>query len=244
MFRRSAQVDHRGADVKAMSVPAPDPVGPEVHPAILQTVALTLRPTAGEPVALTTRVLDLEPQPDGGTNLVVACPDGHDPLEHHFEATVAWTYPLGRMECPVSTRPGRRAYGQVWVLRPSSAATRIQERAFFRARVSVPVVLAWTVETEDDAEPAPRDLTAVAVDLGEGGLLAVVHTEPPAAGTLVDATVRVEGTNYTQPARVVRHVDFISGGLGVAVAFLDPKLHGDRFRKLVFESERRRRRVR
>ncbi|MFW6869095.1 PilZ domain-containing protein [Nocardioides sp. CPCC 206347] len=227
-----------------MSVPTPDPAGPEVHPAILQTVALTLRPTAGEPVALTTRILDLEPQPDGETTLVVACPDGHDPLEHHFEATVSWTYSLGRMECPVSTRPGRRAYGRVWVLRPSSAATRIQERAFFRARVSVPVFLAWSDAPAGDEEPASHDLTAVAVDLGEGGLLAVVRTDPPAPGTLVESTVRVDGTNYTQPARVVRHVNFASGGIGVAVAFLDPKLHGDRFRKLVFESERRRRRVR
>lgn len=227
-----------------MSVPAPDPVGPEVHPAILQTVDLTLRPTAGEPVAFTTRVLDVEPQPDGRSTLVVACPDGHDPLEHHFEATVSWSYPLGRMECPVSTRPGRRAYGRVWLLRPAATATRIQERAYFRARVSVPVVLTWTEESEGDEVPVVRDLTAVAVDLGEGGLLAIVRTEPPAAGTLVESTVRVDGINYTQPARVIRHVGFASGGIGVAVAFIDPTVHGDRFRKVVFESERRRRRVR
>lgn len=227
-----------------MSVPSPDAAGPEVHPAILQTVALTLRPTAGDPVALTTRVLDLEPQPDGRTTLVVACPDGHDPLEHHFEATVSWTYPLGRMECPVSTKPARRAYGRVWVLCPSTPAIRIQDRAFFRARVSVPVVLTWADEAEGDDESVQNDLTAVAVDLGEGGLLALARTEPPAIGTIVDTTVRVDGVNYTQSARVVRHVDFVSGGVGVAIAFLDPKVHGDRFRKLVFESERRRRRIR
>lgn len=227
-----------------MSAPAPDPAGPEVHPAILQAVDLVLRPTAGDPIALTTRVLDVEPQLDGRSTLVVACPDGHDPLEHHFEATVSWSYPLGRMECPVSTQPGRRAYGRVWLLRPAATATRIQERSFFRARVSVPVVLAWTEESEGDEEPVERDLTAVAVDLGEGGLLALVRTEPPAAGTLVQSTVRVEGVNYTQPARVIRQVDFASGGVGVAVAFIDSTIHGDRFRKLVFESERRRRRVR
>ncbi|MCX6401422.1 MAG: PilZ domain-containing protein [Propionibacteriales bacterium] len=232
-----------------MSVHA-DPAGPEVHPAILQAVALRLRPTAGEPVDLATRVLDVEPQPDGRTTLVVACPEGHDPLEHHFDATVSWTYPLGRMECPVSTRPGRRAYGRVWLLRPTAPATRIQERAFFRARVSVPVVLAWQVESDEDVEPdhdrepERHDLTAVAVDLGEGGLLAVVRTEPPAPGTLVEATVRVDGVNYAQAARVVRHVSFASGGTGVAIAFLDPTVHGDRFRRLVFESERRRRRIR
>lgn len=230
-----------------------DPAGPEVHPAILQAVALKLRPTAGEPFELATRVLDVEPQPDGRARLIVACPEGHDPLEHHFDATVSWTYPLGRMECPVSTRPARRAYGRVWVLCPSAPAIRIQERAFFRARVSVPVVLTWTVtdpdgdpadDPADDPEPEQRDLTAVAVDLGEGGLLAVVRTEPPAPGTLVETTVRVDGANYTQPARVIRHVSFASGGTGVAIAFLDPTVHGDRFRRLVFESERRRRRIR
>lgn len=229
-------------------MPAPDPTGPEVHPAILQSVALTLRPTVGDPVALATRVLDVEPQPDGRTTIVVACPEGHDPLEHHFDATVTWTYPLGRMEFPVSTRPGRRAYGRVWVLEPSAAPARIQERAFFRARVSVPVVLAWDVVAQDDAEEPEeterRELTAVAVDLGEGGVLAVIRAVPPAVGTLVEATVRVDGANYTQPARVVRHVSFATGGVGVAVAFLNPKTHGDRFRTLVFETERRRRRVR
>lgn len=226
-----------------MSVPAPDRTGPEVHPAILQSVALTLRPTVGDPVALTTRVLDVEPQADGRTTLVVACPDGHDPLEHHFDATVTWTYPLGRMEFPVSTRPGRRAYGRVWVLEASAPAARIQERAFFRARVSVPVVLAWDVEA-DDEETVRRELTAVAIDLGEGGVLAVIRAVPPAVGEVVEATVRVDGANYTQPARVVRHVSFATGGVGVAVAFLNPKTHGDRFRTLVFEAERRRRRIR
>ena len=40
---------------------------------------------------------------------------------------------------------------------------------------------------------------------------------------------------------MVRHVRFASGGLGVGIAFVDPSVHGDRIRRLVFETERRRR---
>lgn len=224
-------------------------VPPDVHPTVLQTVALTLHPTAGEPVALETKVLDLEPQPDGSTTLVVACPAGLDPREHHFDVTLAWTYPLGRMECPVSTRPGRRAYGDVWLLRPSSPAARLQQRAYFRARISMPVLLRWTPEPAEDAEPGDEpeetaELLGVVVDVSEGGLMASVHTEPPPVGTAVEATTRVDGDNLVQAAQVVRHVRFASGGLGVAIAFVDPSVHGDRIRRLVFETERRRRRRR
>jgi hypothetical protein len=221
-------------------------VQPDLHPTVLQTVTLTLRPTAGEPVALETKVLDLEPQPDGSTTLVVACPIGLDPSEHHFDVTLAWTYPLGRMECPVSTRPGRRAYGEVWLLRPSSPAARLQQRAFFRARISMPVLLRWTPEEEqgDIEQPEPVELLGVVVDVSEGGLLATVRTDPPPVGTLVGATTRIDGDNLVQEARVVRHVRFASGGLGVAIGFVDPSIHGDRIRRLVFETERRRRRRR
>ncbi|MBM7520260.1 PilZ domain-containing protein [Nocardioides nitrophenolicus] len=213
-------------------------VPPDVHPGVLQTVSLTLRPTAGAPVALEARVLDLEPQADGSTTLVVACPAGLDPQEYHFDATVAWTYPLGRMECPVSTRPGRRAYGEVWLLRPTAPAARLQERAYFRARISMPVLLRW----HDDLVEDERELIGVVVDVSEGGLMASVRTQPPPVGAPVQATVRLAGDNLVQAATVVRHVRFASGGLGVAVGFVDPSVHGDRIRRLVFETERRRRR--
>ncbi|TNM39561.1 PilZ domain-containing protein [Nocardioides albidus] len=229
---------------------------PDLHPTVLQTVTLTLRPTVGEPVALETKVLDLEPQPDGPTTLVVACPNGLDPREHHFDVTLAWTYPLGRMECSVSTSPGRRAYGDVWLLRPSAPVARLQERAYFRARISMPVLLRWTPEVEgtppvqateatpsaESAGPAQVDLMGVVVDVSEGGLLASVRTAPPPVGTTVEATVRVDGDNLVHQARVVRHVRFAGDGLGVAVVFAEPPVHGDRIRRLVFETERRRRR--
>lgn len=231
-----------------MSSSHPATTAAEVHPALLQSVALTLRPTVGDPVDVETRVLDLEPYGDGGTALVVACPDGLDPDEHHFDASVAWTYPLGRMECAVSTRPATRHYGRVWLLRPSAAPTRLQQRTFFRARVAVPVALTWPVQDEsadDDEDGAPpSSLLGVAVDLSEGGVLAATQGPVPAPGTAVDATIRIDGDNLSQPARVVRHVQFAGGGVGIAVSFADPAVHGDRIRRTVFETERRRRRPR
>lgn len=220
---------------------------PELHPAVLQSVALTVRPTTGGPLALETKVLDLEPQPDGSTTLVVAPPPGLDPREHHFDATLSWTYPLGRMECVVRTRPGRRAYGDVWLLSPSAPVTRLQERAYFRARIAVPVLLTWAdpeadSEADSEAESEAVELQGVVVDLSEGGLLATVPRRPPALGTRVEATIRVDGAELAQPATVVRHVAFASGGQGVAVAFAEPRRHGDRLRAVVFATERRRRR--
>lgn len=234
-----------------MSTLRPATTAAEVHPALLQPVALTLRPTVGEPVDVETRVLDLEPYGDGGTALVVACPDGLDPDEHHFDASVAWTYPLGRMVCAVSTRPAVRHYGRVWLLRPSAAPTRLQQRTFFRARVAVPVALTWPSDEdrgedgdEDGDVTPPASLLGVAVDLSEGGVLAATQGPVPTPGTLVEVTLRIDGDNLAQPARVVRHVRFAGGGVGVAVAFLAPTTHGDRIRRVVFETERRRRRPR
>lgn len=231
-----------------MSSSRPATTAAEIHPGLLQAVALTLRPTAGEPMDVETRVLDVEPYGDGGTALIVACPDGLDPDEHHFDASVTWTYPLGRMECAVSTRPATRHYGRVWLLRPAAAPTRLQQRAFFRARIAVPVAVTWTedapVEDPDQPDPPPANLLGVAVDLSEGGVLAATQGQVPELGTLVEVTVRVDGDNLTQAARVVRHVRFAGGGVGVAVVFVDPTVHGDRIRRVVFETERRRRRVR
>ncbi|HVK27977.1 MAG TPA: PilZ domain-containing protein [Nocardioides sp.] len=234
-----------------MSTPRPASTAAEVHPALLQAVALTLRPTVGEPVDVETRVLDVEPYGDGGTALVVACPDGLDPDEHHFDASVTWTYPLGRMVCAVSTRPALRHYGRVWLLRPSAAPTRLQQRTFFRARVAVPVALTWPLvedaddrtDGEEDTTP-PSSLLGVAVDLSEGGVLAATQGPVPAPGALVEVTLRIDGDNLAQSGRVVRHVRFAGGGVGVAVSFVDPAVHGDRIRRVVFETERRRHRPR
>ena len=231
--------------------------GELVHPVLLQSVDLVLRPTLGEPVHVQTKVLDVEPQADGSVTIVVACPPGLDPDEHHFEAGVSWTYPLGRMECAVTTRPGTRNYGRVWLLCPSAPPSRLQQRAYFRARVPVPVALAWTPEPEDDEpvdppareveeelEPERAETLGVAVDLSEGGVLTTSSLPLPPLDAVVEATVRVDGDNLAQDARVVRHVRFAGGVAGVAVTFLNPGAHGDRIRRLVFETERRRHRTR
>lgn len=225
--------------------------GELVHPVLLQSVDLVLRPTLGEPVRVQTKVLDVEPQSDGTVTIVVACPPDLDPDEHHFEASVSWTYPLGRMDCAVTTRPATRNYGRVWLLCPSAPPSRLQQRAYFRSRVPVPVALSWTPDepaeatpSADDGEPERTETLGVAVDLSEGGVLTTSSLPLPPLDAVVEVTVRVDGDNLEQDARVVRHVRFAGGGAGVAVTFLDPDVHGDRIRRLVFDTERRRRRTR
>lgn len=227
-----------------MSVLRPVKSTSALHPELLQLVSLTLRATHGTKRVVETRVLDVEPQADGSTVLVVACPEGVDPDEHHFDATVAWTYPLGRMDCAVSSRPGRRAYGRVWLLRAASAPTRDQQRAHFRARLSVPVTLAWRDMEPEETSSEAHEVRGVAVDLSEGGLLCTGKAPLPPVGRLIDATLNIDGEDLTQRARVVRRVGFAGGGRGVALAFLDPAVYGDRIRSAVFEADRRRRRVR
>lgn len=209
---------------------------PEIHPEVLQSVELRLRPTAGEPVVLETKVLDVESE-DGATILVVACPPGLDPLEHHFDALVSWTYPLGRIEWAVTTAPARRSYGPVWLVRPVGAPSRLQLRQYFRAAVQVAVWLTWST-----ADEVTHHATGVVVDLSEGGLLAVLKGELPAAGTAVEAHLGLDDKNVVQPATVIRHVDFAGGGSGVALAFREPVAGSDRIRRAVFAAERRARR--
>ncbi|WP_435768568.1 PilZ domain-containing protein [Nocardioides sp. SYSU DS0651] len=225
---------------------------PESHPQVLQTVELRLHPTVGDAVVRETKVLDLETD-EGAQLLVVSCPPDLDPLVHHLDATIAWTYPLGRMECAVTTRPSRRDYGQVWLVRPAGPATRLQDRAYFRAPVSVPLSIAWVAEppatdetagpdggtTDAPAEPVHHESPGVVVDLSEGGLLGIVRGQLPPVGSEVDSTIKIDGLALAHPAVVVRHVAFAGGSTGVALAFDDPSVHGDVIRRFVFAAQRR-----
>jgi c-di-GMP-binding flagellar brake protein YcgR len=219
----------------------------ETHPAVLQDVELTVRGTVGHAVVLRTKVLDIEANGHDAT-IVVGCPDGLDPLEHHFDASVAWTYPLGRMEYAVTTSPAHRTYGPVWLLTPAGPLTRVQKREYFRAGVSVPVLVSWTDEppavadADSQHEPEPHLVAGVVVDLSEGGLLASVRGALPPIGTAVESVMRIDDDEIAQAALVVRHVSFTGGGTGVALEFVDPTLHGDRLRRVAFEAERRRHR--
>lgn len=215
----------------------------ERHPDVLAPVNVTLRPPAAEPLTLTSRVLDVEADAAGRTVVTVDPPEGYDPAEHRFDATLTWTYPLGRMECPVATAPARRRYGRVWLLRPTAQPVRRQERAYFRARLSLPGALEWTELVDDDPEGGiDHSIAGTVADLSEGGLLLLMRTTPPPVSATARAIVDVDGEVLAQDARIVRHVP-LPDGVGVGVAFTDPSLHGDRIRNLVFASERRRLRL-
>ena len=200
----------------------------DAAPDILAPVTVRVQRTSGSTLVAPTRVLDLEDRDDESV-IVVACPAGLDASEHHFEAELAWTHPLGRVSCPVATHPARRPYGAVWVLHPRGPARRVQERRHFRARMSVPLELTW-----DD-----HHVTATTVDVSEGGLLALVRGEAPDLGTVVDTMVLPDGTELTGPGTVVRHVPY-PGGVGVGVMFPEHNANADTLRRAAFDAERRR----
>lgn len=226
------------------------------HPEVLQHVDLRLERTIGEPIQVRAKVLDIEATEQGDV-LVVSCPSGTDRRQHHFEATLSWTHPLGRMDCAVTTSPARREYGPVWLVVPHGPTTRVQQREFFRASVSIPVRLSWW-EPAVDAEPGEpeaahvgepvaetveRRATGAVVDLSEGGLLATLREPLPSTGTRVEATLVLDGGPISAAGTVVRTVTFAGGSVGIAIAFTDPSQHGDRIRRVAFEAERRQRRT-
>jgi hypothetical protein len=210
---------------------------PDELPEVLQPVTLRLERTNGPVLLAPTRVLDLESDP-GVVRVVVACPPGCDPTEHHFDATLTWTEPTGRISRAVVAHPGRRRYGAVWVLSTDGPAIRAQERRHFRAHVAVPARMSWEEPTgTDDLEE--RHCDAVTIDISEGGVLALVRAIPPEIDSVVDTVLLIDGRELHGPATVVRHVPY-PGGVGVGVTFPDRHANADRLRRAAFEAERRR----
>jgi hypothetical protein len=195
---------------------------------VLQPVTVRVQRTSGVVVVAPTRVLDFERRGDAAM-VIVACPADVDASEHHFEAELSWTHPLGRVSCAVATHPGRRPYGAVWVLAPRGPARRVQERRHFRVRMTVPLRLSW-----DDMHSE-----AFTVDVSEGGVLALLRDEPPDVGSVVDTTLVVDGTELSGPGTVVRHVPY-PGGVGIGVMFPEVNANADTLRRAAFDAERRR----
>lgn len=209
-------------------------------PEVLQAVMVRVTRSDGSGVDSQTRVLDLEHEGDREV-VVVACPP--DIAAGSYEtAELSWTYPLGRLSCPVRTGAGQRPYGSVWLLTPDGPPLRVQDRRHFRSTMSVPLKLAWEESVDSEQEPVHRRADCITVDLSEGGVLALVRGEAPEVGRTVDATLLVGGEELRGEARVVRHVPY-PGGVGVGVTFIEPNIHADALRRAAFDAERRRARA-
>ena len=201
-------------------------------PALLQSVTLLLERTTGESFMVPTKVLDIEPE-GLASCVVVACPEGCDPREHHLDAWLTWTEPRGLISVPVTTHPAKRSYGQVWRVITAGRAIRQQDRQHFRADLSTPIRVTWTAAGHRSQR---RD--GVTVDLSEGGALALLRGTPPRIGAYVEVTIRVEGNELQTGATVVRH-EAMPGGTGVGLAFDEHSGHGGDLRHAVMEAERR-----
>ncbi|WP_121256137.1 flagellar brake protein [Nocardioides ferulae] len=221
------------------------------HPTVLTPVQVRVPQPADTAVELVSRVLDLE-SADGATptqgtaegeapTIVVARPDltgvvdaGVLPRPEQ-ELTLGWPHENGQVLLPVTAVADRRRYGPVWLLTPVGEPRRVQRREFFRVPFAAPVTL---TPIDDDGGSGPARSGTV-VDLGEGGLLAVVEGERPAPGTEVEVRLLVGGDLVRSVAEVVRHVELPGGGPGVALRFSDPEEHGDLIRSVAFAEQRR-----
>jgi hypothetical protein len=201
-------------------------------PALLQSVTLLLERTTGESFMVPTKVLDLEPE-GATTCVVVACPEGCDPREHHLDAWLTWTEPRGLVSVPVTTHPAQRAYGRVWRVITAGRAIRQQDRRYFRADLSAPVRMTWSA-----AGMRSQRRQGSTVDLSEGGALVLVRGAPPRIGAVVEVVIAVEGGELRTGATVVRH-ETLPGGTAVGLAFDEPSSHGDELRRAVVAAERR-----
>jgi hypothetical protein len=202
-------------------------------PAILQPVVLHLVRASGATIDVSTRVIDLEVE-GGQTYVVVTCPSDRDLHEQYEAAALSWTHPLGRLTVPAATQPGLRDYGRVWRVLPIGEVSRHQDRRYFRAELAVPVRVRWGGSEETD----PEQRQGVTIDISEGGTLALLRGEPPEIGAEVEVTLRVNGTELSNPASVVREVR-LPGGTGVALSFEEPPKNGPELRRAVVAAERR-----
>lgn len=222
------------------------------HPAVLTPVQLRLPGPDDTSTEVVSRVMDLEsgdgdaatqaPADPADLRIVVARPDltgvpdaGVLPRPGQ-QLTLGWPHENGQVVLPVTATAERRPYGPVWLLAPTGEPRRVQRREFFRVPLAAPVTLAPLPPDGEASGPAQE---GTVVDLGEGGLLAVVEGHPPAVGTEVEVRLLVAGELLHSAAEVVRHVELPGGRLGVGLRFDDPEEHGDLIRSVAFAEQRR-----
>lgn len=214
-------------------------------------------PDVDEPGRLTTRLEDVR-EARRGLQYLVAAPasstEARQP-ERGIDCTLEWTSTRGLWSLAVRFTGLERGEHETryWVLDQVGGAVRLQRRRFVRVEWAVPLAVvrlpaggrpaAVSGGSAADAPPE-RPLLGRARDVGEGGVACVLDGDRLPAGTDVRVVLGVTDTPVEGHGRVLSSEPGEEEGTFTAViAFDDPGAVGDRLRPLLFEEQRRRRRL-
>jgi PilZ domain len=229
----------------------PAPAAVEEAPRVNGRVQVAYPLPDDEPGRLTTRLEDVRGARRGVQYLVAApasSTEARQP-ERGIDCTLEWTSTRGLWSLAVRFTGLERGEHETryWVLDQVGGAVRLQRRRFVRVEWAVPLAV---VRLPADGRPVAADvpperpLLGRTRDVGEGGVACVLDGDRLPDGTAVRVVLGVADTPVETTGRVLSSEPGDEEGTVTAViAFDDPGTVGDRLRPLLFEEQRRQRRL-
>ncbi|MGF1654212.1 MAG: hypothetical protein ACFCUP_12945 [Actinomycetales bacterium] len=209
-------------------------------------------PGDDQPSRLTTRLEDVREVRRGSQYLVAAPANSAEARqpERGSDCALEWTSTRGLWSVPVRFTGVERGQHEAryWVLDQLGGAVRRQRRRFVRVEWAVP--LAVVRLPPDDRPPGAEDpppqpaLLGLTRNIGEGGVACVLQGDRLPGGAAVRVVLGVADTPVECLGSVLSSEPAEDEGTSTAViAFDDPGVVGDRLRPLIFEEQRRLRRL-
>lgn len=205
-------------------------------------------------VVLTTRVEDVRPGTGPHARFVVAAPVDSTEAprpDRHVVCQLEWTSERGLWGVP--TRYAGLELGphdtRFWLLDQIGGPVRSQRRQYVRVEWAVPLAVV-VQRPADEARPdgAPegpeRPILGRTRDISEGGVACFLDAPVLASGTRVRVVLGVADDPVEADGRVLSSKPSDTEGVSLTVvAFADPTTVGDLLRPLLFEEQRRMRRL-
>lgn len=240
------------------------PEAPHINGRVQLVYEADRRAGAGEPgrVVLSTRVEDVRARGGGSLQFVVAAPvdSGEAPRpDSHVVCTLEWTSERGLWGIP--TRYSGLEQGdndtRFWLLDQIGGPVRSQRRQYVRVEWAVPLAVVvqpppetpqsppqTPSQTDDVNEHPPKPLLGRTRDISEGGVACFLDAPVLPAGTAVRVVLGVADDPVEAHGRVLSSKPSDTDGVNLTViAFDDPTTVGDRLRPLLFDEQRRMRRL-
>jgi hypothetical protein len=230
----------------------PEPAAAEEAPRVNGRVQVAYPlPDVDEPGRLATRLEDVR-EARRSVQYLVAAPansaEARQP-EPGTDCTLEWTSTRGLWSLAVRFTGLERGAHETryWALDQLGGAVRRQRRRFVRVEWAVPLAVVRLPADGREAAagtPPARALLGRTRDIGEGGVACLLEGDRLPGGTAVRVVLGVADTPVESAARVLSSEPGEDDGTFTAViAFDDPGTVGDRLRPLLFEEQRRRRRL-
>jgi hypothetical protein len=208
---------------------------------------------SAERVVLTTRVEDVRPGTGPHARFVLAAPVDSTEAprpDPHVVCQLEWTSERGLWGVP--TRYAGLELGphdtRFWLLDQIGGPVRSQRRQYVRVEWAVPLAVVVQLPPDapagDSVEEPVKPLLGRTRDISEGGVACFLDAPVIAAGTQVRVVLGVADDPVAADGRVLSSKPSDTEGVSLTViAFSDPATIGDVLRPLLFEEQRRMRRL-